>query len=88
MIFGGGSIGCMFTALFAVAGAGPITVVEPAERRRAIALQCGADEALAPEEFERAREELLPFGADVVVDAVGSQLRAALAAVATAGGSS
>ena len=33
----------MFTALFRVAGAGPITVVEPAERRRAIALQCGAD---------------------------------------------
>jgi threonine dehydrogenase-like Zn-dependent dehydrogenase len=75
----------MFAALFQVAGAAPIIVVEPAERRRAIALECGASVALSPEEFEQSREQRLPFGADVVVDAVGSLFRSALGSVATGG---
>jgi threonine dehydrogenase-like Zn-dependent dehydrogenase len=85
VIYGAGSIGSMFAAMFAVAGANPVIVVEPAERRREIALECGATLAFSPEEFERRRDEILPFGADVVVDAVGSLLRPALAAVATGG---
>jgi threonine dehydrogenase-like Zn-dependent dehydrogenase len=85
VIFGAGSIGCMFAAMFHVAGAAPIVVVEPAQTRRAIALECGADSALSPEEFERARDDLVPFGADVVVDAVGSLFGPALASVATGG---
>jgi threonine dehydrogenase-like Zn-dependent dehydrogenase len=85
VIFGGGSIGCMFAALFHAAGAYPTVVVEPAARRREIALQCGADDAFSPEAWDRGRDGLLPFGADVVVDAVGSLFPQTLAAVATGG---
>jgi threonine dehydrogenase-like Zn-dependent dehydrogenase len=85
LIFGGGSIGCMFAALFHAAGAYPTVVVEPAPRRREIALRCGADAAIAPEALDGLREELLPFGAEIVVDAVGSLFSSALAAVATGG---
>ncbi len=85
VVFGAGSIGCMFAALFHAAGAAPIVVVEPSETRRGIAIECGADVALSPAEFELSRDDLLPFGADVVVDAVGSLLRQSLASVATGG---
>lgn len=85
VIFGGGSIGCMFAALFHAAGAHPTVVVEPAMRRREIALECRADETFSPEAWDEARRELLPYGADVVVDAVGSLFPQALAAVATGG---
>jgi threonine dehydrogenase-like Zn-dependent dehydrogenase len=85
LIFGGGSIGCMFAALFHEAGAYPTILVEPAPRRREIAVLCGADMAIAPEDLAGAREELIPFGADIVVDAVGSLFPAALDAVGTGG---
>jgi 2-desacetyl-2-hydroxyethyl bacteriochlorophyllide A dehydrogenase len=85
LIFGAGSIGCMFAALFHAAGAYPTIVVEPAPRRREIAIECGADAAIAPEELDEARAELLPFGADIVVDAVGSLVSSALSVVATGG---
>jgi threonine dehydrogenase-like Zn-dependent dehydrogenase len=85
LVFGGGSIGCMFAALLSTAGSYPTVVVEPAETRRAIALRCGADHALSPEEWAAAGREVLPRGADVVVDAVGSLFSAGLEAVATGG---
>jgi threonine dehydrogenase-like Zn-dependent dehydrogenase len=85
LILGGGSIGCMFAALFHAAGAYPTVLVEPVPRRREIALQCGADVAIAPEALDGTRSELLPFGADIVVDAVGSLFSSALDAVATGG---
>jgi threonine dehydrogenase-like Zn-dependent dehydrogenase len=85
VVFGGGSIGCMFAALMSDAGTSPTVVVEPAERRRQIALRCGADHALSPQEWEQSREAILPFGADVVVDAVGSLFAPSLEAVATGG---
>jgi threonine dehydrogenase-like Zn-dependent dehydrogenase len=85
LIFGAGSIGCMFAALFQAAGAYPTIVVEPAPRRRQIAMQCGADAAVSPQELAGVREELLPFGADIVVDAVGSLVAAALPEVTTGG---
>jgi threonine dehydrogenase-like Zn-dependent dehydrogenase len=85
LIFGGGSIGCMFAALFHAAGAYPTVVVEPAPRRRQIAMACGADVAIAPEELDGVREEQLPFGADIVVDAVGSLVSSALGVAATGG---
>jgi threonine dehydrogenase-like Zn-dependent dehydrogenase len=85
VVFGGGSIGCMFAALFHAAGAYPTIVVEPADRRRELALECGVDAAFSPVEWEARAEEVLPFGADVVVDAVGSLFEATLSTVATGG---
>jgi len=85
LVFGGGSIGCMFAALLSTAGAYPTVVVEPAAARREIALRCGADYALSPEEWATSGRELLRGGADVVVDAVGSLVSAGLEAVATGG---
>lgn len=85
VIFGAGAIGAMFAALLRAAGASPVIVVEPSELRRQIALELGARHAFAPEEFAQARERLLPYGADVVVDAVGSVLPQAIEATATGG---
>jgi 2-desacetyl-2-hydroxyethyl bacteriochlorophyllide A dehydrogenase len=73
VIFGAGTIGCLFLALFKAAGANPVVVVEPSEPRRRVACDVGADHALTPEEFAARRAELLPAGADVLVDAVGTQ---------------
>jgi len=85
LIIGGGAIGCMFTALFRASGARRIVVVEPMATRRTIALECGATAAVDPAAFERDGTTLLPGGADVVVDAVGSALETALASAAMAG---
>jgi threonine dehydrogenase-like Zn-dependent dehydrogenase len=85
VIFGAGAIGCLFVAVFRAAGAGPIIVVEPTEARRAVAEAVGADEALAPDAFNARRDELLPGGADIVVDAVGSQFGAAIETAALGG---
>jgi 2-desacetyl-2-hydroxyethyl bacteriochlorophyllide A dehydrogenase len=85
LVFGAGSIGCMFAALMSNAGTSPTVVVEPTPRRREIALRCGADHALSPEEWTAHKDELLPFGPDVVIDAVGSLFAPALEAVATGG---
>lgn len=85
VIFGAGAIGCLFVAVFRAAGASPIIVVEPTEARRAVAQAVGADHALDPETFAARREELLPAGADIVVDAVGSQFATAIETAALGG---
>ncbi len=74
VVYGAGAIGLLFVAVFRASGASPIVVVEPNPRRRAVALEVGADHALSPEEFAARRAEILPLGADVVADAVGSAL--------------
>ena len=78
VIFGAGAIGCLFVAVFRAAGASPIIVVEPTEARRSVAEAVGADHALDPQTFAARREALLPAGADIVVDAVGSQFGTAV----------
>ncbi len=85
MVFGAGAIGCLFTAVLKAAGAAPLIVVEPTAARREVARAAGADHALTPDEFAISRLDLLPQGADVVIDAVGSVLPAALE-IATMGG--
>jgi threonine dehydrogenase-like Zn-dependent dehydrogenase len=85
VVFGAGAIGCLFTAVFKSAGATPIIVVEPTAGRGVVARQVGADEVLTPDEFAARRAELLPYGADVVVDAVGSVLGPAIEAAAMGG---
>lgn len=82
VVYGAGAIGLLFTAVFAASGASPVVVVEPNPRRRDVALAVGADHALAPDEFAARRAELLPLGADVLADAVGSALGDAIDAAA------
>jgi threonine dehydrogenase-like Zn-dependent dehydrogenase len=78
VIFGAGAIGCLFVAVFSAAGASPIIVVEPTEARRTTATAVGADHALDPQTFAAQRDALLPAGADILVDAVGSQFPTAV----------
>lgn len=81
IVLGAGAIGLMFAALLRAGGASRVVVVEPGELRREIALEMGAHAALDPrvEGFEQALEQALcGAGADVVVDAVGNQLPAAI----------
>jgi len=78
IIFGAGAIGCLFLAMLKAAGAGPIVVVEPQAGRAKVATAVGADAVVAPDELPDRRAELLPAGADVLVDAVGSQFATAL----------
>jgi threonine dehydrogenase-like Zn-dependent dehydrogenase len=76
-VIGAGPIGLMFVALLRLAGA-RVVAVEPARERAALAERLGASAVVAP-------GEPLDEPADVVVDAVGSQLPAALDLVAGGG---
>jgi threonine dehydrogenase-like Zn-dependent dehydrogenase len=78
VIFGAGAIGCLFLAVFRASGAGPIFVVEPSDDRRKVADAVGADGTFAPDEFSARRQELLPDGSDLLVDAVGTQFASAV----------
>jgi threonine dehydrogenase-like Zn-dependent dehydrogenase len=86
-VIGAGAIGLMFTALLRLAGA-TVIVIEPAERRAALARALGAARVVNPAEEDPARvvRELTEgLGADCVVDAVGSELSTALDLVRTRG---
>ncbi len=85
VVMGAGTIGCLFAAVFKASGASPIIVVEPNPVRAAVARAVAADITLTPDEFAARRSELLPWGADVVVDAVGSVLAQAIEAAAMGG---
>jgi 2-desacetyl-2-hydroxyethyl bacteriochlorophyllide A dehydrogenase len=76
-VIGAGPIGAMFTALLSAAGAS-VVVVEPTAERAELAHALGALEVVTPDEIGR-------LEADVVVDAVGSQLPAALEVAARGG---
>jgi len=78
VVFGAGPTGCLFAALFKAAGATPVIVVEPNRARAGTARAVGADHVLTPDELVERGRELLPGGADIVVDAVGGLLPAAI----------
>ena len=80
VVFGAGAIGCLFTAVLRASGAARIIVVEPSIQRAPVALAVGADMVVTPDDWAARRAELLPAGADVVVDAVGSVLPQAIEA--------
>jgi threonine dehydrogenase-like Zn-dependent dehydrogenase len=80
VVFGAGAIGCLFIAVLKAAGAARIIAVEPSVHRAPVAKAMGADEVVTPDAWVARRAELLPGGADVVVDAVGSVLPAAIEA--------
>ena len=66
-LVGAGFMGLMALRLLVARGI-PVTVVEPRERSRSLALSWGAERAVSPEEAA----EALPAGAPVVVEATGS----------------
>lgn len=80
VVIGAGPIGLLYTALLHQAGA-TVLVVEPTSHRAELARAMGAAAAAAPESDEL-REALDTatggLGADVVVDAVGSQFASTL----------
>jgi threonine dehydrogenase-like Zn-dependent dehydrogenase len=82
VVFGAGAIGCLFIAVLRASGAARIIAVEPSAARAPVALAVGADLVLTPEAWAERRAEILPSGADVVVDAVGSILPQAIEAAA------
>jgi threonine dehydrogenase-like Zn-dependent dehydrogenase len=85
IIIGAGAIGCLFLAMFKAAGASPVIVVEPQSGRAAVARAVGADHVVTPDELPERRAALLPAGADIVVDAVGSQFGTAVEHAALGG---
>jgi len=78
VVFGAGDIGCLFIAVLRASGAARIVAIEPSTQRAPVAKAVGADEVLTPDEWSARRPDLLPAGADVVVDAVGSVLPQAI----------
>jgi len=87
VVVGAGPIGLMFTALLEAAGA-TVVAIEPAQLRAGLAQTMGAKLVIDPRDSEpvrAVREVTEGLGADVVVDAVGSQLPQALDLVRKAG---
>lgn len=78
VVFGAGTIGCLFASLLVAAGASPVVVVEPSATRRRVAAAVGAHHVLSPDELVRRRAELLPRGSEILVDAVGTQFATAI----------
>ncbi len=52
MVFGAGPIGALTIAALVARGIGPVTAIEPGGRRRQLALDVGAAEALHPDELD------------------------------------
>jgi threonine dehydrogenase-like Zn-dependent dehydrogenase len=82
VVFGAGAIGCLFIAVLRASGAARVVAVEPSAYRASVAREVGADVVVTPDEWAARRVEILPGGADVVVDAVGSVLPQAIDAAA------
>lgn len=87
VILGAGAIGLLYLATLKAAGAGTIIVVEPSPWRGEVASGMGATAVIDPTRSDTASEieRLVPGGADIVIDAVGSQLPIALRIAARRG---
>lgn len=86
-ILGGGPIGLLFAAMLKNAGAAKVILSEPMPRRRAAALDCGADVVIDPvheDIVSRVLDETHGQGANVVVECVGSLLGEAIEIAAEA----
>jgi 2-desacetyl-2-hydroxyethyl bacteriochlorophyllide A dehydrogenase len=77
MVFGAGPIGALTIAALVAEGMGPVTVVEPGERRRRLAADLGAAEVLDPSELETyppwEPERQSPHAVDVVFECSGKK---------------
>lgn len=77
VVIGAGPIGMLFIQLMKASGASPIISLEPNEKRRKIALECGADYAIDPLSQDApafVMEKTGGMGADYAIDVVGSQM--------------
>lgn len=87
VVIGAGPAGLMYAALLGFAGTS-VTVLEPSEERARIAARMGAAHTVDPTDEDpvgAVRELTDGLGADVVIDAVGSQLSVAMRVVRKAG---
>lgn len=81
VVIGGGSVGLFATALIKAAGAAKIIASEIHPKRQELLKECGADIVINPMETDLAtvvKDNTKGHGAQVVVEAVGTQLPAAL----------
>jgi threonine dehydrogenase-like Zn-dependent dehydrogenase len=85
VIIGGGTTGCLFTALLKAANVERVLVVDRGETRGKTAGVMGADSVLTPQAFAERREELVGAGADLVIDTTGKSVSLALEAARNGG---
>jgi threonine dehydrogenase-like Zn-dependent dehydrogenase len=87
VVIGAGPMGLLFAEIYRTMGAGRVMVIDIAPNRLNFALELGLDHALNPSEVEPAEAvlDITGVGADIVVDAVGNQLPAALKLVRRGG---
>ncbi len=87
VVLGAGPIGLMFILLYRKMGAGTIVAVEPRELRRSTAAKIGADRAIDFQSGSLDSEirKILPSGADIVIDSVGTLLAPAMEIVRPGG---
>jgi len=86
-VYGLGGVGLSAVMGAVVAGAGPVVAIDPLEAKRALALELGAAEAVAPEQASERLKALPRGGPDVAVETAGKAavLAAAYAAVRRGG---
>lgn len=87
LVLGAGPIGLLYLLLLRAAGAQPLIVSEVSVYRAAAARACGADVVISPreEDLASAVRRSSPWGADMVVDAVGTLLEDAVRCVRKGG---
>lgn len=73
-VSGGGGIGLMVIELCKMAGASEVTLLEPVEAKRALALSLGADYAVDPAapDFKEQIARIVPAGFDEVIECSGN----------------
>lgn len=87
VVIGAGPMGLLFAETYRTMGAGRVVLVEIAPNRLNFALELGLDHVLNPGEVDVAHAvlDITGVGADIVVDAVGNQVPAALKLVRRGG---
>jgi len=88
VVMGGGPVGLFATALLKAGGASKIIASEIRPKRRELLKKCGADIVIDPKESDLTQivmDNSKGFGAQVIIEATGSQLPAALDAVSFGG---
>lgn len=80
VVLGAGPLGLLFALLAKMCGAGQVIVSEPLAGRRKHAADLGADVVVDPgeQDLKDLVMDVTPRGADIVIDAVGSQFGQAL----------
>ncbi|MDK2902388.1 MAG: (R,R)-butanediol dehydrogenase / meso-butanediol dehydrogenase / diacetyl reductase [Clostridiales bacterium] len=73
VILGGGAIGLLHAQLARLAGASSVIISEPSQGRRQLAQKLGFDMLIDPTDCDvkAAAKAMIPYGADVVIEAAG-----------------